>query len=93
MMKKMADSTRRALEYAAAPEREVVQQITGRSGAVDGVDEAQHDATIDAAGAGFAAVLLRGNTLVTGGAFQLAVTQFSFAHVSRLQHTGPHAVH
>eukprot|EP00966_Prymnesium_polylepis_P316616 7316057-Prymnesium_polylepis.1 len=49
----MSDSTRLSLEYASSAERDVVRSLTGKSGAADGIDEAEVRATVSATDAGF----------------------------------------
>ena len=64
MLKKMSDSTRRSIDYTSAPEREVIQEVTGVVGAADGVDEAQVGKVVDAASAGFDPDVLSNDTLL-----------------------------
>ena len=50
MLKSMSDSTRRTIEYASATDRQVIREVANRSGAADGVDEAQASAHVAASG-------------------------------------------
>mmetsp|Transcript_31058 Transcript_31058/g.98008 ORF Transcript_31058/g.98008 Transcript_31058/m.98008 type:complete len:213 (+) Transcript_31058:432-1070(+) len=61
-LRDMSDSTRRTLDYQAAPERDVIMAITDTAGAADGVDEMQVAQTVSAAAAGFDASLLKPET-------------------------------
>mmetsp|Transcript_31057 Transcript_31057/g.98003 ORF Transcript_31057/g.98003 Transcript_31057/m.98003 type:complete len:186 (+) Transcript_31057:432-989(+) len=45
-LRDMSDSTRRTLDYQAAPERDVIMAITDTAGAADGVDEMQVAQTV-----------------------------------------------